>query len=202
MRSKRGVTTHKRHHKVLKAAKGFRGGRSKLYKQAREATIHAGADAYRGRKEKKRQTRSLWITRIPDLSGEWRGRVSPIDIMGVSAGLGVEAEITLTIRQTWTKLLIAARTAQSKSYSISGSFIVSEERILSYEYVNEPAVYAPSTMHAHRGTTRLVLEGRNETLKGEYYCGRDRQNIGILTVTRINENRRESKEPETAALTS
>ena len=64
MRIKRGVTTSKRHKKILKAAKGFRGGRSKLYKQAREATIHAGADAYRGRKEKKRQMRSLWITRI------------------------------------------------------------------------------------------------------------------------------------------
>ena len=64
MRVKRGVTTGKRHKKVLKAAKGFRGGRSKLYKQAREATIHAGADAYRGRKEKKRQRRSLWIIRI------------------------------------------------------------------------------------------------------------------------------------------
>ena len=64
MRVKRGVTTHARHKKILEAAKGYRGGRSKLYKEARTAVIHAGADAYRGRKQKKRDNRSLWIIRI------------------------------------------------------------------------------------------------------------------------------------------
>ncbi|OGD88577.1 50S ribosomal protein L20 [Candidatus Curtissbacteria bacterium RIFCSPHIGHO2_12_FULL_41_17] len=64
MRVKRGVTSHKRHKKILKLAKGYRGGRSKLIKQAKEATVHAGADAYRGRKGKKRDMRSLWIIRI------------------------------------------------------------------------------------------------------------------------------------------
>jgi len=64
VRIKRGVTSRRRHRRVLKAAKGFRGGRSKLIKEARTATIHAGADAYRGRRQKKRDNRSLWITRI------------------------------------------------------------------------------------------------------------------------------------------
>lgn len=64
MRVKRGTASHRRHKKLLSLAKGYRGGRSKLVKQARQATIHAGADAYRGRKEKKQQMRSLWITRI------------------------------------------------------------------------------------------------------------------------------------------
>jgi len=64
MRVKRGVTTHKRHKKLLAHAKGYRGGRSKLVKLAKEAVIHAGVDAYRGRKEKKRTNRSLWIIRI------------------------------------------------------------------------------------------------------------------------------------------
>lgn len=64
MRVKRGTTSHQRHKKLLSLAKGYRGGRSKLVKQAKQATIHAGADAYRGRKEKKQQMRSLWITRI------------------------------------------------------------------------------------------------------------------------------------------
>lgn len=63
-RVKRGVTSHRRHKRLLARARGFRGGRSKLIKQAREAVIHAGADAYRGRKEKKRTMRALWITRI------------------------------------------------------------------------------------------------------------------------------------------
>lgn len=64
MRIKRGVTSHKRHKRLLRQAKGFRGGRSKLIKQAKEAVIHAGADSYRGRKEKKQQMRSLWIIRL------------------------------------------------------------------------------------------------------------------------------------------
>lgn len=64
MRIKRGVTSHRRHMRLLSRARGFRGGRSKLIKQAREAVIHAGVDAYRGRKGKKRTMRALWITRI------------------------------------------------------------------------------------------------------------------------------------------
>lgn len=64
MRIKRGTTSRKRHKKILARAKGFRGGRSKLIKEAKTATMHAGADAYRGRREKKRETRSLWIIRL------------------------------------------------------------------------------------------------------------------------------------------
>lgn len=64
MRIKRGTTTHKRHKKILKLAKGYRGGRSKLIKEAKTAIMHAGADAYRGRRQKKRDNRSLWIIRI------------------------------------------------------------------------------------------------------------------------------------------
>ena len=64
MRVKRGTASHKRHKRILKLAKGYRGGRSKLIKEAKTAVTHAGADAYRGRKEKKRTNRSLWIIRI------------------------------------------------------------------------------------------------------------------------------------------
>ena len=64
MRVKRGVTSKKRHNKLHSLAKGYRGGRKNLIKQAKQAVVHAGADAYRGRKEKKQQMRSLWIIRI------------------------------------------------------------------------------------------------------------------------------------------
>jgi len=64
MRVKRSTTARRRHKKILKLAKGFRGGRSKLYREAKQAVIHAGADAYRGRKLKKRTNRGLWIIRI------------------------------------------------------------------------------------------------------------------------------------------
>jgi large subunit ribosomal protein L20 len=63
-RVKRGVTAHKRHKRLLKAAEGNRGSHSTLIKSAREAQLHAMAYAYRGRKERKRQMRALWITRL------------------------------------------------------------------------------------------------------------------------------------------
>lgn len=64
MRVKRGVTSHRRHKALLSRAQGFRGGRKNLIRQAKQAVIHAGVDAYRGRKEKKQQMRALWIIRL------------------------------------------------------------------------------------------------------------------------------------------
>ena len=64
MRVKTGVVTHRRRKKVLRAARGFRGGRSKLFKTAKETLLRAGAFAYRDRRRKKRDFRKLWIQRI------------------------------------------------------------------------------------------------------------------------------------------
>lgn len=63
-RVKRGVTTHKRHKKVLKLAKGYYGARSRCFKVAKQAVIKAGQYAYRDRRQRKRQIRALWIVRV------------------------------------------------------------------------------------------------------------------------------------------
>ena len=63
-RVKRGVTAHARHKKILKEAKGYYGARSKVYRVAKQAVIKAGQYAYRDRRQRKRQFRALWITRI------------------------------------------------------------------------------------------------------------------------------------------
>ena len=63
-RAKRSVAAHAKHKKVLKEAKGYYGARSKVYRVAKQAVIKAGQYAYRDRRQKKRQFRSLWITRI------------------------------------------------------------------------------------------------------------------------------------------
>ena len=63
-RVKRGVQAKKRHKKVLKQAKGYRGARSRTYKVAKQAVMRAGQYAYRDRRQKKRVFRSLWIVRI------------------------------------------------------------------------------------------------------------------------------------------
>ncbi len=64
MRIKRSVTALKKRRKILKQAKGYRGAKSKLYRTAREQVMKSGMYAYIGRKQKKRDFRSLWITRI------------------------------------------------------------------------------------------------------------------------------------------
>ena len=63
-RVKRGPHTRRRHKKILKQAKGFVGGRSRLFKTAKETLMRAGNYAYRHRRLRKRDFRRLWIARI------------------------------------------------------------------------------------------------------------------------------------------
>ena len=63
-RVKGGLNARKKHNRVLKLAKGYRGARSKQYRVAKQSVMRALASAYAGRKEKKRQFRQLWIARI------------------------------------------------------------------------------------------------------------------------------------------
>lgn len=63
-RVKRGVIAGRRHKKVLKKAKGYYNARRKVYRVAKQAVIKAGQYAYRDRRQRKRQFRALWITRI------------------------------------------------------------------------------------------------------------------------------------------
>jgi large subunit ribosomal protein L20 len=63
-RVKRGVVAHRRHKKILKAAKGYYGARSRIFRVPKQAVTKAGQYAYRDRRVKKRTFRALWITRI------------------------------------------------------------------------------------------------------------------------------------------
>ena len=63
-RIKRGVTARARHKKVIEQAKGYRGRRKNIYRVAKQAVTKAGQYAYRDRRQRKRQFRALWITRI------------------------------------------------------------------------------------------------------------------------------------------
>lgn len=64
VRVTKGKTRHARHKKILKAAKGYRGGRSKLIRTAKMAIVRSGAYAYRDRRRHKREMRRLWIIRL------------------------------------------------------------------------------------------------------------------------------------------
>lgn len=63
-RVRSGPATHRRRKRLLRAAKGYRGTRSKLFKSAKQTVIKAGQNAYRDRRVRKREFRALWVTRV------------------------------------------------------------------------------------------------------------------------------------------
>lgn len=83
-RVKRGVQARARHKKVLKEAKGYYGARSRIYRVAKQAVTKAGQYAYRDRRQRKRQFRALWITRI-----NAQARVCGVSYSRLIAGLKI-----------------------------------------------------------------------------------------------------------------
>lgn len=112
-RVKRGVTSHKRHKRLLKAAEGRRGTRSKLIKPAREAQLHAMAYAYRGRKERKRQLRALWIVRLnaaARLNGlTYSKLVRGLKDAGVTLDRKILADVAVRDAATFSRIVEVAR---------------------------------------------------------------------------------------------
>lgn len=112
-RVKRGVTAHKRHKRLLKAAEGRKGTKSKLFRPAHEAQLHAMAYAYRGRKERKRQMRALWITRLgaaARLNGLSYNRfISGLKAAGVILDRKVLADIAVRDAATFARIAEVAK---------------------------------------------------------------------------------------------
>lgn len=115
-----------------------------------------------------------WV-RVPVLCGSWNGHV----VTSFDEATG-KHPVKATIVQDWTHMQIRVASTYSKSYSIVGTVLTSDETVVDYEYKNEPLATATRTMHAHRGSASLILSPDNRVLSGEYYSGRDRQNQGSL----------------------
>jgi len=116
--------------------------------------------------------------KTPNLNGEWNGNLKSSFDNHAS-----EINVILKIFQTWTKIKILLITDQSISKSETASIVIDapEGNYLSYQYINEPKSNAINTMSIHRGTVRLIFDKKENTLNGEYYSGRDRQNFGSLS---------------------
>jgi large subunit ribosomal protein L20 len=117
-RVKRGVTARARHKKVLKKAKGYYGARSSVYRVAKQAVIKAGQYAYQGRKQRKRQFRSLWIIRINaavhehDLS--YSKFISGLKAANIEIDRKVLADIALFDKKAFTAIVEKVKTALQK----------------------------------------------------------------------------------------
>ena len=122
----------------------------------------------------------MGLVRIPDLNGRWEGSVDS------SYGEKESTQpISLSIAQTWSKIVIRLDSDHSRSYSQTGAIrnldLATPE--LAYIYWNEPKSNAVDSMEAHRGTA--ILELSEPSLTELYYTGRGRREAGAIEVTRV-----------------
>ncbi len=112
-RVKNGAVTKARHKKVLKQAKGYFGSKHRLYKTAKEQLMHSGQYAFRDRKQKKRDFRKLWITRINaacrqnDIS--YSRFIEGLTKAGVEVNRKMLSEIAINDSKTFAELVKIAR---------------------------------------------------------------------------------------------
>ncbi len=117
-RVKRGVTSHQRHKKILKLAKGYRGSKSKLYRVANQQVMKSGNYAYIHRRLKKRDFRKLWIARINaaarDNGTTYSRMVHGLKVAGVDINRKVLAELAITDPGGFTELVELSKKYHSK----------------------------------------------------------------------------------------
>jgi large subunit ribosomal protein L20 len=117
-RVKRGVTSHQRHKKILKLAKGYRGSKSKLYRVANQQVMKSGNYAYIHRRLKKRDFRKLWIARINaaarDNGTTYSRMVHGLKVAGVDINRKVLAELAITDPGGFTELAELSKKYHSK----------------------------------------------------------------------------------------
>lgn len=128
----------------------------------------------------------LGIICIPDLNGMREGEIhSSHRVDGAEDGIRIP--ISVEIHQTWTEILLAGTTERSKSCSLWAALMTEHPKALNYEYRNEPMAGAVDSMHTHRGTAELRIGSDRQSLEGEYYSGRDRQNVGTISLQRVRQ---------------
>ena len=108
-RSNSSVPRHRRHRKMIKQAKGYYGARSRTFKSAKDAVLKAGLYAYRDRRQRKRQFRRLWITRINAACRlneiTYSAFINALNIKGIELNRKVLADLALRDPQAFTELV-------------------------------------------------------------------------------------------------
>ena len=121
-RVKRGVTAHKKHKKILHRTEGHWGARHRLIKTARESMIKAQAYSYRDRRNRKRDFRRLWITRINAASRlygmPYRDLIHGLSLAGVKVDRKIMADLAVTDLKTFGALVKTARAALDQTTTV------------------------------------------------------------------------------------
>ena len=115
-RVKGGVNAKHKHNKVLKEAKGYRGARSKQYRYAKQSVMRAMAESFAGRRQKKRQFRMLWITRINAACREndisYSKFIGGLKTLGIELDRKVLAKIAVEDAASFKQLVEKAKSAK------------------------------------------------------------------------------------------
>lgn len=161
-RVKNGAVTKARHKKVLKQAKGYFGSKHRLYKTAKEQLMHSGQYAYRDRKQKKREFRKLWITRINaacrqnDIS--YSRFIEGLTKAGVEINRKMLSEIAISNPEYFTELVKVARDGKAGK-------VTKNENVNSSEVTIASKNAKKST--AKKTTTKKVEEKKEAVKKTE-----------------------------------
>ena len=114
-RIKGGMNAKKKHNRVLKLAKGYRGARSKQYRVAKQSVMRALTSSYAGRKQKKRQFRQLWIARINAATRanglSYSRFICGLTNAGIEMNRKVMADMAIYDSAAFAKLVEAAKAA-------------------------------------------------------------------------------------------
>ena len=112
-RANSSVPRHRRHRKVVKQATGYQGARSRTFKSAKDAVIKAGLYAYRDRRQRKRQFRRLWITRINAacrLNGTtYSAFINGLKTTGIDLDRKILADMAVNDPQAFTALTLSVK---------------------------------------------------------------------------------------------
>jgi len=117
-RVKNGLTSRKRRKKILKQAKGYVGSKSTLYRTAKQQVIKSGQYAYRDRKNKKREFRKLWITRINAAARQndisYSRLMNGLKVAGIDVNRKMLSEIAIADEAAFAELANKAKDALAK----------------------------------------------------------------------------------------
>ena len=122
-RVKSGVQTKRRHKKILKEASGYFGSKHRLYKSAKEQLMHSSVYAYRDRRQKKREFRKLWITRINaacrmnDIS--YSKFIDGLNKAGIEVNRKMLSEIAINDMDAFKELVEVAKTGKVKEVKVT-----------------------------------------------------------------------------------
>ena len=139
-RVKSGVQTKRRHKKILKEASGYFGSKHRLYKSAKEQLMHSSVYAYRDRRQKKREFRKLWITRINaacrmnDIS--YSKFIDGLNKAGIEVNRKMLSEIAINDMDAFKELVEVAKTGKVKEVKVIKTETKKEEKKETKEVVD------------------------------------------------------------------